>query len=40
LRKQSVPLPVVANAGGLKALKALGEPKDIINKTKKRLFAI
>jgi len=40
LRKQSVPLPVVANVGELKALKTLGEPKDIINEAKKRLFAV
>jgi len=26
-------------AGGLKALKVLGEPKDIIKETKERLFA-
>jgi type I restriction enzyme R subunit len=31
--------PEVAKAGGLKALKVLGEPKDIINQTKERLFA-
>ena len=31
--------PDVIRAGGLKALKILGEPKDIINQTKKRLFA-
>lgn len=31
--------PEVISAGGLKALKALGEPRDIINETKKRLFA-
>ena len=31
--------PDVAKAGGLKALKILGEPKDIINQTKERLFA-
>ncbi len=30
----------MANAGGLKALKALGDPKDIINEAKKRLFAV
>ncbi|MFH1231776.1 MAG: DEAD/DEAH box helicase family protein [Planctomycetota bacterium] len=29
----------VINAGGLDALKVLGEPKDIITETKKRLFA-
>ncbi len=32
--------PEVAKAGGLKALKVLGEPKDIINQTKERLFAV
>ena len=32
--------PDVVKAGGLKALKILGAPKDIINETKKRLFAI
>ena len=31
--------PDVIKAGGLKALKALGAPKDIINETKRRLFA-
>ncbi|MCJ7668442.1 MAG: restriction endonuclease subunit R, partial [Anaerolineae bacterium] len=31
--------PDVLKAGGLGALKTLGEPKDIINETKKRLFA-
>jgi len=31
--------PDVTKAGGLEALKILGEPKDIINETKKRLFA-
>lgn len=31
--------PDVIKAGGLEALKGLGEPKDIINETKKRLFA-
>lgn len=31
--------PEVVRAGGLKALKILGEPKDIILETKKRLFA-
>ena len=31
--------PDVTRAGGLEALKILGEPKDIINETKKRLFA-
>lgn len=31
--------PDVFQAGGLKALKILGEPKDIINETKERLFA-
>ncbi|MBT9170050.1 MAG: Type-1 restriction enzyme R protein [Actinobacteria bacterium] len=31
--------PDVAEAGGLEALKILGEPKDIINETKRRLFA-
>lgn len=31
--------PDVIKAGGLKALKVLGEPKDIINQTKERLFA-
>jgi type I restriction enzyme, R subunit len=31
--------PDVIRAGGLKALKILGEPKDIINQTKERLFA-
>jgi len=31
--------PDVIKAGGLDALKLLGEPKDIINETKKRLFA-
>ena len=32
--------PDVVKAGGLEALKVLGEPKDIINETKKRLFAV
>jgi type I restriction enzyme R subunit len=32
--------PNVVKAGGLEALKMLGEPKDIINETKKRLFAV
>jgi type I restriction enzyme R subunit len=32
-------VPDVVKAGGLEALKTLGEPKDIINETKKRLFA-
>lgn len=31
--------PAVRKAGGLKALKILGEPKEIISETKKRLFA-
>ena len=31
--------PDVVKAGGLEALKIFGEPKDIINETKKRLFA-
>jgi type I restriction enzyme R subunit len=31
--------PDVIKAGGLEALKGLGEPKDIINETKMRLFA-
>ncbi len=31
--------PEVVKAGGLKALKVLGEPRDIILETKKRLFA-
>jgi type I restriction enzyme, R subunit len=31
--------PDVVKAGGLKALKVLGEPKDIIKETKERLFA-
>ncbi len=31
--------PDVANAGGLEALRILGEPKDIIDETKERLFA-
>ncbi|MDP2924426.1 MAG: DEAD/DEAH box helicase family protein [Candidatus Omnitrophota bacterium] len=31
--------PDVIRAGGLKALQILGEPKDIINETKQRLFA-
>jgi len=31
--------PDVTRAGGLEALKILGKPKDIINETKKRLFA-
>ncbi len=32
--------PDVIKAGGLEALRGLGEPKDIINETKKRLFAV
>lgn len=32
--------PDVIKAGGLEALKTLGEPKDIINDAKKRLFAV
>ena len=32
--------PDVMKAGGLEALKVLGEPKDIIDETKKRLFAV
>lgn len=32
--------PEVVRAGGLESLKVLGEPKDIINETKKRLFAV
>jgi type I restriction enzyme R subunit len=32
--------PEVRKAGGLEALKVLGEPKDIIHETKKRLFAL
>lgn len=32
--------PDVVKSGGLGALKMLGEPKDIINETKKRLFAV
>jgi len=32
--------PEVRKAGGLEALKVLGEPKDIILETKKRLFAV
>lgn len=32
--------PEVRKAGGLEALKVLGEPKDIIYETKKRLFAV
>lgn len=32
--------PDVVKSGGLEALKMLGEPKDIINETKKRLFAV
>jgi len=32
--------PDVIKAGGLEALKGLGEPKDIINETKMRLFAV
>lgn len=31
--------PEVTKAGGLDSLKILGEPKDVINETKKRLFA-
>ena len=31
--------PDVVKAGGLEALKVLGEPKDIVNETKRRLFA-
>ena len=31
--------PNVVRAGGIKALKILGDPKDIINETKERLFA-
>lgn len=31
--------PDVVRAGGLEALKILGEPRDIINETKRRLFA-
>ncbi len=31
--------PDVVKAGGLSALKILGEPKDIISETKERLFA-
>jgi type I restriction enzyme R subunit len=32
--------PEVKKAGGLEALKVLGEPQDIIRETKKRLFAV
>jgi type I restriction enzyme R subunit len=32
--------PEVRKAGGLQALKVLGEPKDVIHETKKRLFAV
>jgi type I restriction enzyme R subunit len=32
--------PEVRKAGGLEALKMLGEPKDIITETKERLFAV
>lgn len=32
--------PDVLKSGGLEALKTLGEPKDIINEAKKRLFAV
>lgn len=32
--------PEVANAGGLAALKAFGNPADILNETKKRMFAV
>lgn len=32
--------PEVIKAGGIEALKVLDEPKDIINETKKRLFAV
>lgn len=32
--------PEVKKAGGLEALKALGEPQDIIRETKKRLFTV
>jgi len=32
--------PDVVKAGGLEALKILGNPKDIINETKERLFAV
>ena len=32
--------PEVKEAGGLEALKALGEPRDIISETKRRLFAV
>lgn len=32
--------PEVREAGGLEALKVLGEPKDIISETKRRLFAV
>jgi type I restriction enzyme R subunit len=32
--------PEVRKAGGLEALKVLGEPKDIIHETKRRLFAV
>jgi type I restriction enzyme R subunit len=32
--------PEVKKAGGLEALKVLGEPKDIISETKRRLFAV
>jgi type I restriction enzyme R subunit len=32
--------PEVRKAGGLEALKVLGEPKDIIAETKRRLFAV
>lgn len=31
--------PEVVKAGGLEALKALGEPKEVIEETKERLFA-
>jgi len=31
--------PDVVKAGGLEALKTLGEPKEIINETKRRLCA-
>jgi type I restriction enzyme R subunit len=32
--------PEVARAGGLRALKALGKPSDILHETKERMFAV
>ena len=39
IQKVEFNAPDVIKAGGLDALKILGEPKDIINETKEKLFS-